>query len=94
MKNRNYVIGAAVIVIVVAGLVLALYLTKPSLCYHPDVSAVFSCTDGSFRTVFRGAGTGYEIIRPDGSEVICPVIAQPSDECMVALDTCSDVNLC
>lgn len=90
--NRNYIIGAAVIV--VAGLVLALYFAKPSLCYNTDVSAVFSCTDGSYRVVFSSAGTGYEIISPNGSEIICPVIAQPSPECTEALNTCSDVNLC
>ncbi|MCK4497125.1 MAG: hypothetical protein KAU24_02960, partial [Candidatus Aenigmarchaeota archaeon] len=66
----------------------------PPQCYDPDVIAVSSCTDGSFKVMSGLAGSGFKIVKPDGTEISCPVIAQPSDECLNALDICSDENLC
>lgn len=91
--NKVYIFGI-IVVLVIIGIALSLYPAKPSQCQDPDVDAVFSCTDGSLRVISKAVGAGYKIIKPDGSEVNCPVIAQPSDECMEALDICSDVNLC
>lgn len=91
--NKNYIIGIVVIVVIV-GIALSLYLAKPSQCQDTNVSAVFSCTDGSYRVVSELVGAGYKVIKPNGSEVNCPVIAQPGPECLAALDICSDVNLC
>ncbi len=95
MKSKNAkILGVIIVVVVIVAAALFLYLAKPSHCQDSNVDAVYSCTDGSLRVVSKAAGAGYKIIKPDGSEVNCPVIAQPSDECREALDICSDVNLC
>ena len=66
----------------------------PSQCDDANVSAVYSCPDGSLRVVSSVPGAGFTIIRPDDSEIDCPVVAEPSQECQDALDTCYDENLC
>lgn len=89
-----YIIGVIIVVIVIAAIAVVLYPFKPPQCYDPDVIAVSSCTDGSFKVMSGLAGSGFKIVKPDGTEISCPVIAQPSDECLNALDICSDENLC
>lgn len=89
-----YIIGVIIVVVVIAAIAVVLYPFKPSQCYDPDVIAVSSCTDGSFKVMSGLAGAGFKIVKPDGTEISCPVIAQPSDECLNALGICSDENIC
>jgi len=89
--NKIYIIGLFVFVVIL--IVLALY-SRPSQCWDSNTVAVNSCNDGSLRVVLKLLGGGYKIIKSDGTEISCPVIANPSAECMSYLDICSDVNLC
>jgi len=93
--KMTYIIGVVIVVVVIAAIAVVLtYPMKPSQCQDPDVVAVSSCTDGSLKVMSGAAGAGFKVIKPDGTEISCPVIAQPSDECLNALDICSDDNLC
>ena len=92
--NKTYAIGIVVAVVMIAAAALLLMQAKPSQCSDPGVIGVSSCSDGSLKVMSSAAGAGFSIVRPDGTEFSCPVIAQPSDECMAALNACSDVNMC
>ena len=94
LKRNHIIIGIVALLVLIAILTAAMLSGRPSYCTEPNTVAVFSCSDGSYMVVSGLLGGGYRIVKPDGSQVSCPVIADPGEECMRALEMCSDVDLC
>lgn len=69
-----------------------------SRCDEPDVLAVYECQGGETMVVSELVGAGFTIVRADGTEFTCPMVA-PEDLSQECLDIfregyCSEEDLC
>lgn len=99
MKKKSvlFLVILTVIVALAGGYFLAPRLSEPTkktkknrptintekYCSDPDVATVYSCEDGTIKVVSKLLGGGSKYIKPDGSEINCPIVnpEEVSEKC-------------